>query len=213
MSEKVDLVELTPEEQRKFRARMRGMTIFCLLLAVPIGIGAYLVWRVQARIAEDKAWAQAELQKPRPSPFAYGAMGSILLNEGKVAEALPLLKKASDLEAAEKTSAKAHLIYAEAHLEGLKRKLPEARKEAAVAAIQEMLAYTSKLPQGRAAAAWHGAGKLYQHLGMKAEGLECLKKASEMQPDDWVEEGPGLRYKHKGLSSAYQKDYSGALQQ
>jgi tetratricopeptide (TPR) repeat protein len=216
----IKVEDLTPEElaewekaQKKFRARMRGMTLFCLILAVPIAIGAFLVWRVNSRVASDKAWAEAELKKPDPNPLAHGALGSILLNEGRVAEALPLLKKAAALERKTAASASAHLIYVEANLEGLKKSLPEASKSEALAALKSLMQYIDTLAQGPRAAAWHGAGKLYQHLGMRAEALQSLKKASDLQPDDWVDLGGGRRYKHRGISSTYQKDYSGAQMQ
>jgi len=216
--DEIKLEDLSPEElaewnkaQKKFKARMRGMTIFCLILALPIGIGAYLVWHVNARMADDKAWAEAEMKKAQPDPLAYGSLGSILLNEGKPAEALPLLARAAAIEKKSGASVQAHLIYAEAQLEGLKKNVPAASRQGAVDAITEMLAYADKLPQGRQAAAWHGAGKLYEHLGMHAEALKSLKKSVDLQPDDWVDEGAGRRYKHRGIASAYQKDYSGAL--
>jgi tetratricopeptide (TPR) repeat protein len=218
--DEINLEELSPEEraewekaQKKFRARMRGMTIFCLLLAVPICIGAYLVWRVKAHMAADQVWAEAELKKTEPDPLAYGALGSIYLNEGRIAESLPLLKRASEIESRAGNSAEAHLIYVEAHIEGLKNKVPGASQALAVAALKEMLSYTDKLAQGPRAAAWHGAGKLYGYLGMPAEALDSLKKAADLQPDDWVDEGGGRRYKRPGIASTYQKDYSGALYQ
>lgn len=192
---------------------MRGMTIFCLILAVPIAIGAYLVWRVRSNVASDKAWAETELSKPVPNPLAYGALGSITLNEGKIAEALPLLKKAVGLEKISAKSASAHLIYVEANLEGMKKGLPGASKHEALAAMASLMTYIERLPQGPQAAAWHGVGKLYQHLEMPAQALQSLKKASDLQPDDWVDMGDGRRYKHRGISSTYQKDYSGAQMQ
>jgi tetratricopeptide (TPR) repeat protein len=197
--------------QKKYRARMRGMAIFCLILAVPIAIGAVLVWRMHGQAAADRAWAEAELSKPEPAPAAYGVLGSLDLNEGKIAEALPLLKRASDLEAKDAQAVEAHLIYVEAHIEGLAHKVPGADSDLARAALKEMLAYAEKLPEGPRAGAWHGAGKLYKHLGDANEALHCLKKASELQPDDWVDEGGGRRFKQPGIASTYQKDYSGAL--
>jgi tetratricopeptide (TPR) repeat protein len=199
--------------QKKFRARMRGMIIFCLLLAVPIGIGAYLVLKMKAGLARDKAWAEAELKKAEPNPLAYGALGTMALNEGRVAEALPLLKKASALEAASKSSVQAHLIFVEAQLEGVKHAVAGGSKDEAQAALKELLGYADALPQGQRAAAWHGAGKLYAAMDEKEKARECLKKASELQPDDWVDEGGGRRYKHRGIASTYQKDYAGALYQ
>lgn len=215
ISESLSAEELAEFEkaQKKYRARMRGMTLFCLILAVPIFIGAYLVWRVKGRAAEDKAWAEAELAKPKPDERAFGALGSSYLNEGRIAESLPLLKKAAAIEAKGRGAVEAHLILVEAHLAGLEKKLPEANAAEAAAALQEMLSYVPALPQGPAAGAWHGAGKLYLHLGMREKALECLKKASELQPDDWVDEGGGRRFKHRGIASIYQKDYSGALYQ
>jgi tetratricopeptide (TPR) repeat protein len=189
---------------------MRGMTIFCLMLAVPICIGAYLVLRVQWHMAADQRWAEAELQKATPDPLAYGALGSIYLNDGRVAEALSLLKHASELEMKAENSAEAHIIYVEANIEGLKKNVPGASRETALASLKEMLGYADKMPQGPDAAAWHGAGKLYAYMGLTEEARISLKKAADLQPDDWVDEGGGRRYKHPGISSTYQKDFSGA---
>ncbi len=35
---------------------------------------------------------------------------------------------------------------------------------------------------------------------MKAEALAALQQAVALQPDDWVDEGAGVRYKKSGLS-------------
>jgi tetratricopeptide (TPR) repeat protein len=142
--------------------------------------------------------------------MAHCSLGSIYLNEGRISQALPLLAQSATAEKKSRRSAKAHKILVEAHLEGLKKGVEGASRAGALRALDSLQAYADTLPQGAAAAAWHGAGKLYQHLGIREKALESLKKASELQPDDWVDLGGGRRYKHRGISSAYQKDYSGA---
>ena len=213
----IDFDSLSPEEQaewlkadKKFKARMRGMTIFCLLLAVPICIGAWLVIRVKLRIRSDRAWAVAELAKPQPAEMAYGVLGSIDLNDGQVADSLPLLKMAAQLEARRGETVQAHLMYVEALIEGEKSKLPGASRAEELAVLKSAEAMAAKLPRSRAAAAYHGAGKLYAYLGLKTEALALLKKAVELQPDDWVDEGGAKPYKHRGISSTYEKDYAAA---
>jgi tetratricopeptide (TPR) repeat protein len=198
------------EKARKTKAQLRGITIFFLIWAVPILIGTWLVLRVNRSIAKDKAWAEAELQKSSPDPRAWGALGAIDLNEGRIEEALPRLKKASEIEKASGQDVKAHLIYVEALLEARKKALPEWNEAEAVGVLKQMLDYADKLPKGRSAAAWHGAGKLYQHLEKPKEALACLKKASELQPDDWVDEGGPAPYKYRGIASTYAKDYAAA---
>jgi tetratricopeptide (TPR) repeat protein len=210
--------ELSPEEaaeweaaQKKFRARMRGMTIFCLMLAAPIAVGGYLVWRVQAHLGADQAWAEAELKKPNPDPLAYGSLGSIYLNQKRVAEALPLLKTAAALEAKAKNSAEAHFLYVEAEIEAQNGAVPGASRGEALGALKDVLSYADSMPQGPRAAAWHGAGKLYQYMGLTPEAQVCLKEAWVLQPDDWVDEGQGRRFKDQGIASTYQKDYSATV--
>jgi tetratricopeptide (TPR) repeat protein len=144
--------------------------------------------------------------------MAYGVRGAGLLNEGKPLEAVPLLEKAAALEAADQPRAgvKALLMLIEAQLEALKDGLPGVERAQALERLRQLEARAAGLAQGPQAAAWHAAGKLYEHLGSKPDAIRCLKKAVELQPDDWVTAQNGQRYKHRGIASIYEKDYAGA---
>ncbi len=61
------------------------------------------------------------------------------------------------------------------------------------------------LPTGRQAATYFSAGLFYRQLGRQDEALVALQKAVALQPDDWVDEGQGVRYKKSGLAGYYQK--------
>lgn len=189
------------------------MLAFLVLLAVPVAIGVYKVWKYHRGVAAAKAWAEAELEKPKPDPLAYGVLGGIALDQGRLDEALPLLAMAVKVEAARGESAQDHLTFAKAHIEGSKKGLPGAGREAALKALEAAQGLASKLPQGRAAATWFGVGLQYRSLGEKQRAIACFSKAAELQPDDWVDEGPGKRYKKRGIASYYQKVLAGAEMQ
>jgi hypothetical protein len=196
---------------RKQKARERGYWLFFLIFSLPVLIGLYLVWRSQRAIHAEQAWAQAELAKPRPDPQAYGVRGAGLLAEGKPLDALPLLQKAAATEAAggPELGAKAQMMYIEAML--VAREQDPTRPQAPI--LIELLKLeqrAAKLAQGQQAAAWHAAGKLYGHLDAKADAIRCLKKAVELQPDDWVQNADGTRYKYRGVASIYEKDLAAA---
>lgn len=195
---------------KKQKARERGYWIFFIIFSLPVVIGIYLVWRSQRAIHAEQAWAQAELAKSVPAPQAYGVRGAGLLSDGKATEALPLLQKAADLEAAQKGSgAKALMMLIEARL--MQREKDPALPEAPIRAdLQRLEQRALSLAQGQQAAAWHAAGKLYGHLGAKADAIRCLKKAVELQPDDWVQNPDGSKFKYRGVASIYQKDLAAA---
>lgn len=189
---------------KKQRARERGYWIFFLIFSLPVLIGIYLVIRSQRAIHAEQAWAQAELAKPQPNPAAYGVRGAGLLSDGKAAEALPLLEKAVVLEAqgGTRVGAKALMLLIEAQIDAAPDKVKPS--------LAQLELRASQLSQGQSAAAWHAAGKLYAHIGAKQDAVRCLKKAVELQPDDWVQNPDGTRYKARGISSIYEKDLAGA---
>jgi Flp pilus assembly protein TadD len=200
-------------QRKKLNARLRGMTIFLVILAVPVLIGGWLVIRVKRQMAAERSWAEAELKKPAPDPQAYGVLGSQLLSDGRTAEAEPLLKRAAELEAQEGKRVTARVLRAEALLEGLKKGLPGFSRDEAAKVVSEIEAVAPKLPQGRAAAAWHAAGKLWIHVGEREKAVKALAEAVRLQQDDWVDEGEGRRYKSRGVASIYAKDLAGAAQE
>lgn len=189
---------------KKQRARERGYWIFFLIFSAPVLIGLYLVIRSQRAIHAEQAWAQAELAKAQPAPAAYGVRGAGLLADGKSAEALPLLEKAVAFEAAGGTrnGAKALMLLIEAEIDAAPDKVKPS--------LLQLERRAPLLAQGQSAAAWHAAGKLYAHIGAKQDAVRCLKKAVELQPDDWVQNPDGTRYKARGIASIYEKDLAGA---
>ena len=207
----MDEIQIVPpfdEEERarqKLNRRLVSMGVFLVILAIPVGIGAYRVWRFRANVNEELALAEAELKKPQPRPEAYGSLGAIYLDRGRVAEALPLLEKAAALESAGKTGTQDHLTLAKAHLLGSRKGLPGATQARAAEALKQSLALAEGLAVGRKAATYFSAGVFYRQLGRKDEALVALGKAVALQPDDWVDEGQGVRYKKAGLSGYYQK--------
>lgn len=197
---------------KKHRRRMRSMWVFFGIFSLPVLIGLFLVIRSQRTIAAEQAWAKAELEKAEPSPWAYGVRGAGLLSAGEPAEALPLLEKAARIEAQSgpKAGVKALLMLIEAQLDCRKKAVAGVDDAQIRGRLKELEARAVTLAQGPQAAAWHAAGKLYSHLGAKEDALRCLKKAHEMQPDDWVTAENGQRYKYRGIASIYEKDYAGA---
>jgi tetratricopeptide (TPR) repeat protein len=191
--------------RQKLQRRLVSMAVFLVILAVPVGIAAYRLWHLYAGLNEEQALGEAELKKPQPRPEAYGSLGSIYLEQGRIAEALPLLQKAAQIEAQGKLSTQDSLTLAKAEIEGSEEGVPGALSSSAAAALKQSLALAQGLAVGRQAATYFSAGLFYRQLHMKAEALAALQKAAELQPDDWVDEGAGIRYKKSGLSSYYQK--------
>src|SRR5882724_9302532 len=85
--------------RKKLGRRLVSMAVFMVILAIPIGIGAYRVWRLRVGLHEEQLLAEAELAKPQPKPDAFGSLGAIYLDQGRIAEALPLLERAAQIEA------------------------------------------------------------------------------------------------------------------
>jgi tetratricopeptide (TPR) repeat protein len=207
----MDEEQVIPSADEEARARQKlgrrlvSMAVFMVILAVPIGIGAYRVWRLRTGLHEEQLLAEAELTKAQPKADAYGSLGAIYLDQGRIAEALPLLERAAQIEAAGKKDTQDSLTLAKAHLLGSQKGVAGALTSSAVAALAQSLELAQGLPTGRQAATYFSAGLFYRQLGKKAEALAALEKAVAMQPDDWVDEGAGVRYKKAGLSGYYQK--------
>lgn len=193
------------EARRKLNRRLVSMGVFLVVLAIPVMIGAYRVWRFKAGLHEEQALAETELRKPSPRPEAYGSLGAIYLDQGRLAEALPLLEKAAALEAAAKSGTQDTLTLAKAYLLGSQQGVNGATQAHAAEALKRSLTLAEGLPTGRQAATYFSAGLFYRQLGRKDEALVALQKAVALQPDDWVDEGQGVRYKKSGLSGYYQK--------
>jgi tetratricopeptide (TPR) repeat protein len=191
--------------RQKLQRRLVSMGVFLVILAIPVGIGAYRVWRFHQAVNEEQKLAEAELKKPQPRSEAFGSLGSIYLDQGRVAEALPLLEKAAAIELAGKTGTQDHLTLAKAYLMGSQNGIADATQAKAAEALQQSIALAQGLSQGRQAATYFSAGVFYRQMGRKDEALKALDKAVTLQPDDWVDEGKGVRYKKSGLASYYQK--------
>jgi tetratricopeptide (TPR) repeat protein len=191
--------------RQKLNRRLVSMTVFLVILAVPVGIAAFRLWHLYAGLNEEQALGEAELKKAQPKPEAYGSLGSIYLEQGRLAEALPLLEKAAQIEAQAKASTQDSLTLAKAEIEASQQGVPGALTGSAAAALAQSLALAQGLAVGRKAATYFSAGLFYRQLHMKAEALAALQQAVALQPDDWVDEGAGVRYKKSGLSGYYQK--------
>jgi tetratricopeptide (TPR) repeat protein len=181
-----------------------------LLFLLPLGLplAQFLAQRRDSRDAERAA--EKELSGSLPRREAWGVLGTIRLEQGRIAEALPLLRKASQLEAVAGLDTRDTLALAKADLDGCSRGVPGATRREAEQALERAEALAPKLPQGRQAAAWFSAGLYRQELGDRPRTLADLGKAVALQRDDWVDEGNGLRYKSAGLSAYYQKMLAGA---
>lgn len=191
--------------RQKLNRRLVSMGVFLVILAVPVAIGVARVWNFRHGIQEEQRLAETELQKAQPNPQAFGSLGSIYLDQGRLDEALPLLEKAAAIEGASKAGTQDHLTLAKALILGSQKGLPGASQAKAAEALQQSLALAEGLPSGRKAATYFSAGIFYRQLGRKDEALKALEKAAALQPDDWVDEGQGVRYKKSGLASYYQK--------
>ncbi len=207
MSEEPASPPVDDEEKarQKLGRRLVSMAVFMALLAVPIGVAGYRIWRLHQGLGEEQALAEAELKKDRPRPEAFGSLGTLYLDQGRLAEALPLLEKAAQIEAVGKHDTRDSLTLAKAQLVASQKGLAGASTVTAEAALRQSLELAKGLAPGRQAATYFSAGMFYRQLGKKTEALAALGKAVDLQRDDWVDEGAGIRYKKAGLSGYYQK--------
>lgn len=192
-------------------ARKRVWTLFvAALFLLPFAVAVAQFWALRRDQWEAQAAAQTQLASPAPSRSAWGVLGGIRLEQGRIAEALPLLEKASSLEAIGGTDTRDSLALAKANIEGVRKGLPGASLAAAAAALLRAEALASRLAKGKQAATWFSAGLFWADMGRPADAVASLKIAVALQPDDWVDEGNGLRYKSAGLASYYQQMLAGA---
>jgi len=186
--------------------------LVAVLFLLPVGGVLAQFWALRLDSDRAEREAQRELATPTPGRSAWGVLGTIRLDQGRIAEALPLLRKASALEAAAGDDSQDTLALAKANLEGALKGLPGASLQDAEAALVRAQALAPLLPKGKSAATYFSAGLFWQDLGRQNEAVADLQKAVALQPDDWVDEGGGVRYKSAGLSAYYQKMLAGALE-
>jgi tetratricopeptide (TPR) repeat protein len=187
------------------KRRLVSMAVFMVILVIPAFIAGYRLWRFYRDLGLEQAAAEAELQKAAPRPGAHGSLGAIYMNQGRVADALPLLQTASDLELKSKFSVHDTLTLAKAQILGSQKGLPGSLSVTAQANLRRSLQLAEAFAPGRKAAAYSTAAELYGLLGDKKAALAAWQRAVALQPDDWVDEGQGVRYKVAGLSGYYQK--------
>jgi tetratricopeptide (TPR) repeat protein len=182
------------------------------LLFLPLAPAIAQFWALRSDSRAAEAAALRELASQKPNPAAWGVLGTIRLEQGRVAEALPLLVKAAALEAKDPRDTRDSLALAKANLDGLALGLPPASLQGAEAALQQAQGEAQNLAPGKRAATWFSAGEYWQQMGRKAEAIAALRTAVALQKDDWVDEGGGLRFKSAGISAYYQKMLAGALE-
>lgn len=182
------------------------------LLFLPLGLALAQFLALRSDRAAAEVAAVKELSSPAPKPDAWGVLGTIRLEQGRVAEALPLLAKAAALEAVSGKDTRDSLALAKANLDGLRLGLPGASAAAATAALLQAQREAEHLASGKRAATWFSAGEFWLAMGRKREAVGALRKAVDLQRDDWVDEGGGLRFKSAGISAYYQRMLAGALE-
>jgi tetratricopeptide (TPR) repeat protein len=199
------------EKARPQRRVAWSALVLCLFL---LPLFAVLVpWADQLwdrRVAETAA--ENDLSASVPQKRAWGVLGEIRLEQGRLNEALPLLRKASWIEARDGDDTRDTLALVQADLEGSAHGLPGAGRGEAEAMLLRAQGIAERLPTGKRAATWFSAGVFWQSLGRPQNAVLALTKAVALQRDDWVDQGGGVRVKSAGLSAYYQKMLAGALQ-
>ena len=193
-----------PSKTASADARWLGWLLASLLtLPVALGLGRF-TW-IRWDMYQAERLAVADLARPDPPPAAYGVLGGIRLDQGRLAEALPLLQKASDLEWASRGDSRDTLCLAKAQLQS-------GHRAAAAAALDRAEVLAGGLAKGRSAQTWFSSCMFRRQLGDKAQALRDLRRAVALQPDDWVDLGAGRRHKTAGLAGYYQKMLAAAQQ-
>jgi len=193
------------QAQKKLKRRLVSMAVFMVLLAIPVAIAAWRFWQIHSDVKRAEAAAEAELASAQPRPQAYAVLGSIRLDQGRLAEALPLLEKAAAFEAAAGRDTHDTLTLAKARILAAKRGLPGADAKSAAQALEQSLALADKQAQGKRAATYFSAGLFFKELGERERAVKALEKAVELQPDDWVLGPDGKKFKSSGISGYYRK--------
>jgi tetratricopeptide (TPR) repeat protein len=182
------------------------------LLVLPLGLplGRFVLIRWDQHRAE--AAALAELAKPQPMPTAYGVLGGIRLEQGRLAEAIPLLEQAARWEASQSRDTRDSLCLAKAQIDGAAQGVSGASQGGAEDALEQAERLAKGLPTGKQAQTYFSAGLFWRQLGRHGRALQDLRLAVRLQPDDWVDLGPEGREKTTGLAGYYQKMLAAAEQ-
>ena len=183
-----------------------------LLFFLPLGLVLFQFGAMRLDRYEAEAAALRDLASPTPKRSAWGVLGTIRLEQGRIAESLPLLEKAAALESGSGTDTHDTLALAEANIEGARRGVAGAGYAGAEAALLRAQTLAQGLPTGKRAATWFSAGLFWQAMGDPDRARQALRTAVVLQNDDWVDEGGGLRVKSAGLAAYYQKMLAGALE-
>jgi tetratricopeptide (TPR) repeat protein len=168
------------------------------LLILPVGLAVARFTWIQWDLRRAEREAMAELAWPTPPPAAYGVLGGIRLDQGRLTEALPLLKKAAALEAAAGAGSRDTLSLAKALIEA-------GRGDEAAPVLRQAEALVARQARGQQARTLFSAGLFWRQLGQKSLAEADLARAVALQPDDWVDFGGGRREKAAGLAAYYQK--------
>lgn len=196
---------------RPFQGRLVGaLALAILILPLGLSLAQFLALRSDRSAAE--AAALRELASGKPKRDAWGVLGTIRLEQGRLSEALPLLAKAASLEAESGADTRDSLALAKANVDGLKQGLPGASTAAAERALLQAQSEAEHLAPGKRAATWFSAGEFWLEMGQKDKAVAALRKAVSLQRDDWVDEGGGMRFKSAGISAYYQRMLAGALE-
>jgi tetratricopeptide (TPR) repeat protein len=200
---------LDPKTPRSKLVAWVAVPLLALPLGLPLGRFALIRWdQHRAEVA-----ALAELAKPQPLPAAYGVLGGIRLEQGRVAEAIPLLQQAARWEASQGRDTRSSLSLAKAQLDGSALGISGASQTGAVAALQQAERLAQGLSTGKQAQTYFSAGLFWRQMGRHQEALRDLSLAVRLQPDDWVDWGPPEgKEKTPGLAGYYQKMLAAAEQ-
>jgi tetratricopeptide (TPR) repeat protein len=200
---------IAPKTPRSNLVAWVAVPLLVLPLGLPVGRFALIRWDQH----RAEAAAQAELTRPQPEPAAYGVLGGIRLEQGRLAEALPLLQQAAVWEAAQARDTRDSLCLAKAEIDGAAQGIPGASKDAAAQALRQAERLAAGLASGKQAQTYFSAGLFWRQMGRPDEALKDLRLAVRLQPDDWVDLGPAEgRGKTSGLAGYYQKMLAAAEQ-
>ncbi len=198
------------EQARELRINRAKWIFVVVVFSAPV---IYSIWRfakTHRELSKIKGWAITELAKPQPSDMAYGELGLIYLDEGRLGDALPLLAKAAEIEARGAKDTRDQLAYARALGIAKRAGLPMTSLADRIKVLERALSIAPKLAQGSAAATFFGVGLQYQEMGDKTKTRACFSEAVSRQPDDWVILEDGSKERRRGLASYYAKTLAAA---
>lgn len=194
-----------------FRLRRLGPWLTAAVFLLPLAAVVLVFCRQETDFRAAERLAEGQLSRARPAPAAWEVLGEVRLKQGRIAEALPLLERASALERAGRSSARATLSLAEAELEGARSGVPGTGPAAASETLGRAEALAPLLSRGQRAAAWFSAGELELGLGRRERAVADLRRAVALQKDDWTGDGPERR-RVAGLAEYYRTQLGFALE-